>query len=143
MFALIAIIAGILAAGFVAGFAFRAALSARRHRSKWGAAPTFHSGQTCRRDDISSRGLGTLPKELRPRAREFDDPTALPDGRKLRTLREAGDYITELPGDIHTAAEGQAAMGALILVATLRSDNVRPDRRHAGRKPTRRTHVQS
>jgi hypothetical protein len=29
--------------------------------------------------------------------RAFDDPIPLPDGRKLITLRDAGDYITSLP----------------------------------------------
>jgi len=43
----------------------------------------------------------------------------LPDGRKLRTLRDAGDYITKLSRAAHSAAEWQAAMEALILVADL------------------------
>jgi hypothetical protein len=30
-------------------------------------------------------------------SREFDDPIALPDGRKLVTLRDAASYITKLP----------------------------------------------
>jgi hypothetical protein len=29
--------------------------------------------------------------------RKFDDPIPLPDGRKLVTLKDAGDYITNLP----------------------------------------------
>lgn len=37
----------------------------------------------------------------------------------LRTLRDAGDYITKLAKAEHTASEWQAAMEALILVATL------------------------
>lgn len=52
-------------------------------------------------------------------ARRFEEPIKLPDGRALATLRQAGDYITELPEATHTAAEWQAAMEALILVATL------------------------
>jgi hypothetical protein len=51
--------------------------------------------------------------------RLFDEPIALPDGRALRTLRDAGDYITKLPKNVHAAPEWQAAMEALILVATL------------------------
>jgi len=43
----------------------------------------------------------------------------LPDGRTLRTLRDAGDYITKLPKAVHSAAEWHAAMEALILVADL------------------------
>ncbi len=48
--------------------------------------------------------------------RPFDDPIPLPGGRKLVTLQDAG--ITKLPKAEHEAAEWQAAMEALILVAT-------------------------
>jgi hypothetical protein len=47
--------------------------------------------------------------------RQFDDPIALPNGRKLVTLEDAGNYITKLPKAEH--AEWRAAMAALILVA--------------------------
>jgi hypothetical protein len=50
--------------------------------------------------------------------RPFDDPIPLPGGRKLVTLEDAGNYITKLPKAEHEAAEWQAAMEALILVAT-------------------------
>jgi hypothetical protein len=40
-------------------------------------------------------------------------------GRQLATLKEARTYITKLPKAEHSAAEWQAAMEALILVATL------------------------
>ncbi len=36
---------------------------------------------------------------------EFDEPIVLPDGQVLRTLRDAGDYITKLPRNVHSAAE--------------------------------------
>jgi hypothetical protein len=49
----------------------------------------------------------------------FEEPIPLPDGRKLVTLMDAGEVITRLPEAVHTAAEWQAAMEALILVATL------------------------
>ena len=49
----------------------------------------------------------------------FDDPIPLPSGRQLVTLKDAGKYITKLPTAEHTKAEWQAAMEALILVATL------------------------
>jgi hypothetical protein len=52
-------------------------------------------------------------------SRRFEDPITLTDGRTLSTLRDAGDYITSLPKAEHKAAEWQAAMEALILVATL------------------------
>jgi len=41
-----------------------------------------------------------------------------PDGRQLITLEDAGNYITELPKAEHMAPEWQAAMEALILVAS-------------------------
>jgi hypothetical protein len=50
--------------------------------------------------------------------RPFDDPIPLPRGRPLATLEDAGNYITKLPEGEHEAAEWQAAMEALILVAT-------------------------
>jgi hypothetical protein len=50
--------------------------------------------------------------------RSFDDPIPLPRGRQLVTLKDAGTYITKLPKAEHAAAEWQAAMEALILVAT-------------------------
>jgi hypothetical protein len=43
----------------------------------------------------------------------------LPRGRQLVTLQDAGTYITKRPKAEHEAAEWQAAMEALILVATL------------------------
>jgi hypothetical protein len=51
--------------------------------------------------------------------RKFEDPIPLPRGRQLVTLQDAGRYITKLPKAEHEAAEWQAAMEALILVATL------------------------
>ncbi len=51
--------------------------------------------------------------------RRFDEPVPLPRGRQLITLEDAGNYITKLPKTEHEAPEWQAAMEALILVATL------------------------
>ncbi len=50
--------------------------------------------------------------------RAFHDPIPLPRGRYLVTLEDAGNYITKLPKAEHENAEWQAAMEALILVAT-------------------------
>jgi hypothetical protein len=50
--------------------------------------------------------------------RKFEDPIPLPRGRQLVTLQDAGNYITKLPKAEHEATEWQAAMEALILVAT-------------------------
>ena len=51
--------------------------------------------------------------------RPFDDPIPLPRGRQLVTLEDAGTYIAKMPKAEHEAAEWQAAIEALILVATL------------------------
>ncbi len=50
--------------------------------------------------------------------RRFDEPISLPRSRQLVTLEDAGKYITKLPKAKHEAAKWQAAMEALILVAT-------------------------
>ena len=50
--------------------------------------------------------------------RRFDDPIPVPRGLELVTLEDAGTYITKLPKAEHEAPEWQAAMEALILVAT-------------------------
>jgi hypothetical protein len=52
-------------------------------------------------------------------SRKFDDPIPLPMGDELITLQDAGTYITKLPEAEHTVPEWQAAMEALMLVATL------------------------
>jgi hypothetical protein len=51
-------------------------------------------------------------------SRRSDDPIPLPRGRQPVTLQDACTYITKLPEGEHEAAEWQAAMEALILVAT-------------------------
>ena len=43
---------------------------------------------------------------------EFDEPIALPDGRKLIVLRNAASYITALPKKEADAPEWQAAIEA-------------------------------
>jgi hypothetical protein len=48
----------------------------------------------------------------------FEEPIDLPRGRQLVTLEDAGNYITKLPKTEHSAPEWQAAMQALMLVAT-------------------------
>jgi hypothetical protein len=52
-------------------------------------------------------------------SRRFEEPIPLPRGRQLVTLEDAGNYITKLPKAEHEAPEWQAAMEALMLVATL------------------------
>ena len=81
--------------------------------------------------------------------RPFHEPIPLPRGRRLVTLEDAGTYITKLPKAEHEAAEWQAAMEALILVATLggptmfaRIGVMRALNRHVERvfDPTRKEH---
>jgi hypothetical protein len=50
--------------------------------------------------------------------RPFDEPIPLPRSRQLVTLEDAGKYTTKLPKAEHEAAEWQATMEELILVAT-------------------------
>ena len=52
--------------------------------------------------------------------REFDEPIPVPKGRQLVTLRDASDYVAELPEAEHMTAEWQAAMLALMLVVDLK-----------------------
>ena len=49
--------------------------------------------------------------------RSFDEPIPLPRGRKLVTLKDAGNYITKLPKAEQQHSAWQAAVEALILVA--------------------------
>ena len=42
-------------------------------------------------------------------SRAFHMPIPLPDGRMLRTLRDAGDYIQALPGTKYKRPEWQVA----------------------------------
>ncbi len=49
--------------------------------------------------------------------KSFFDPIELPKGKPLFTLRDAATYIMKLPKAEHDAAEWQAAMEALLLVA--------------------------
>jgi hypothetical protein len=47
-------------------------------------------------------------------SRAFHIPIPLPDGRVLRTLRDAGEYIQELPKAIHQRPEWQIAAEMLL-----------------------------
>ena len=50
-----------------------------------------------------------------PWSTEFDDPIVLPDGRKLLTLKDAANYITELPKEESDLAQRQVAIETLML----------------------------
>jgi hypothetical protein len=62
-------------------------------------------------------------------------------GRRLLTLRDAGNCVTKLPKAEHDAEEWQAAMEALRLVAELGGPTMFAHRRHAGIEPPLRTDV--
>ena len=47
-------------------------------------------------------------------SRSFHVPITTPDGLKLRTLRDAGEYIQELPRAIHQRPEWQIAAEMLL-----------------------------
>ncbi|MDB5550213.1 MAG: hypothetical protein JWL86_197 [Rhizobium sp.] len=47
----------------------------------------------------------------------FPDTIAVPRGKAIATLRDAGAYITGLPKDQHDASVWQTAMECLLLVA--------------------------
>ena|SRR6266566_8981353 len=57
--------------------------------------------------------------EPRGWSRSFDDPIPTPKGKPLRTLKDAAAYIMALPKKEATAAEWQAAIEALMLLAEL------------------------
>jgi hypothetical protein len=50
-----------------------------------------------------------------PWSTPFEDPVPLPDGRALLTLKDAADYITELPKSESDLPEWQTAIEALML----------------------------
>lgn len=49
--------------------------------------------------------------------RTFDDPIPLPDGRMLRTLRDAGHYIAKLPKATQQRPEWRTATDMLMRAA--------------------------
>jgi hypothetical protein len=53
-------------------------------------------------------------------SRRFDKPIALPDGKSLRTLRDAGHYIQSLPKAKQKAKEWQTAVECLLSAAESR-----------------------
>jgi hypothetical protein len=58
---------------------------------------------------VPDRNRKTLARRMTERAwgRPFDDPIEV-DGRKLTTLRDAGEYIAALPKKEHDAPEWRA-----------------------------------
>jgi hypothetical protein len=52
---------------------------------------------------------------LLPWSTSFEDPIILPDGRQLLTLKDAADYITDLPKKESDLPEWQTAIEVLLL----------------------------
>jgi hypothetical protein len=52
----------------------------------------------------------------------FADPIELPDGRTLRSLRDAGNFIASLPKSVQDRPEWQTATEALLLVVECDGD---------------------
>ena len=50
-------------------------------------------------------------------SRKFEEPIPLPDGRKLVRLRDAANYIINLPTETVSLPDWQLAMEALSLVS--------------------------
>ena len=63
-------------------------------------------------------------QELTGWDRQFHDPIPLPDGGALRTLRDAGEYIANLPKAEHNAPAWRAAMEALLLAVAHGGDTM-------------------
>jgi hypothetical protein len=55
---------------------------------------------------------------------ELFEPIELPDGLVLRTLRDAGQFIQELPKSTHDRPEWQAVVQALLLVVDHNGDTL-------------------
>jgi hypothetical protein len=58
--------------------------------------------------------------------RPFNDPIPLPDGGELRTLRDAGNYVTKLPNSEASTPRWLAAITALMLVVEHGGDTMLP-----------------
>ena len=64
-----------------------------------------------------STRVGGIERKDRRGARRFDDPIALPDGRVLRTLRDAGNYVAAFPKAKHNRPEWRLPAAMLMQTA--------------------------
>jgi hypothetical protein len=64
-----------------------------------------------------STRVGGIERKDRLGARRFDDPIALPDGRVLRTLRDAGNYVAAFPKAKHNRPEWRLPAAMLMQTA--------------------------
>jgi len=69
--------------------------------------------------------------------RKFDEPIELPDGKKLRTLKEAIAWLAkDIPRSEHTMPKVQAAARMVTDAAENNGpDDIRADRHDAGHQP--------
>jgi hypothetical protein len=81
------------------------------------AAPEVCLGPFLATAPIGYPGAREMSERSSGWSRKFEEPIALADGRRLVTLHDAATYITALPDEESSAAEWQAAIEALILVA--------------------------
>jgi hypothetical protein len=94
----------------------RTGAARRRGWRSWRRAGLHRLRQTWR-GSAGEVSAGSHGYWLVPWSARFVDPIILPDGRKLKTLRDAATYITELPKAQHDSEEWQTAMEVLLLVA--------------------------
>ncbi|WMT71083.1 hypothetical protein [Bradyrhizobium sp. Ash2021] len=57
-----------------------------------------------------------MPDQKSGWGREFEEPIPLPDGRRLVTLQDAGEYIQSLPKATQNTAPWRNATEALLVV---------------------------
>ena len=75
-------------------------------------------------------------KETRGWQRSFDEPVELPDGRKLRTLKEAIAWLAkEVPPAEHKMKQVQAAAHCVTDAAENNGPMIFADRHDAGHQP--------
>jgi hypothetical protein len=86
-----------------------------------GASPAEYTGGPRARDlprpAVAGRRRAVRLMAAKGWQRRFEDPIALPDGRTLVTLLDAGHFIASLPKKEAALPEWQAAIEALMLVA--------------------------
>lgn len=62
-------------------------------------------------------GTALMPMPEKGWRRSFEDPVPLPDGGKLVTLRDAGEYIAAMPPSEQALPEWQTAAEVLLMAA--------------------------
>jgi hypothetical protein len=93
--------------------ACRSVALTRNHCQSYGAANSHNSqeGGPVGHFDQTAAALTSGEVDW---SRPFEDPISLPNGRQLVTLKDAADYIMELPKAEQDLEEWQTAIGCLI-----------------------------